>query len=248
MRVLYISEGRRHGSGQPTASVEALADGIFKVISIINTIKEGGKQRLRLLTELNSLWMVFKLVESNFGSEEEDLGEAWLKMICILNEDHVIFDQIGETVDNLTIRLQPKVGLRMVVQTIRWPFDKSEVEASVTQLERLKSAVNLALTSTSAAVIRDIQNDTKALTNAASDKELKAILNWTSTLNFLKQQNDFIRQTRQGTGSWFLEKETFNDWLTEGKAMLWCPGMKFTSLAILGEQVLIPVSRFSGGG
>ena len=138
------------------ASVEALAEGTFKVISILNTIKEGGKQRLRLFTEVNSLWMLLKLVECNFESDEEELGEAWLKTLCVLNEDIGTFDQIGEVLDSLTNKLQPKVGLRKALQTLRWPLDKAEVESQVAQLERLKSNINLALTSTGAAIIREI--------------------------------------------------------------------------------------------
>lgn len=45
------------------ASISSLADGAFNVVSFINTIREGGKQRLRLFTELNSLWMILKLLE-----------------------------------------------------------------------------------------------------------------------------------------------------------------------------------------
>ena len=65
------------------ASISSLADGAFKIVSFINTIREGGKQRLRLFTELNSLWMVLKLLEGHFDAEDEDLSEPWLpKVMC----------------------------------------------------------------------------------------------------------------------------------------------------------------------
>ena len=218
------------------ASVEAIADGTFKIISLINTIREGGKQRLRLFCELNALWVVLKLVEGNFESEE-GLGDAWLKMIGVMDEENGVFDQIGHVLDTLKTKVQPKAGLRKAVQTMRWPFDKNEVDALVARLERLKSAVNLALTSTNAAVIRDMQSDTKALRLASSDDEMKAILEWTSTLNFLKQQNDFVRQARQGTGEWFLKKQAFQTWVSKDSGILWCPGIPGAGKTFLASIV-----------
>ena len=103
------------------ASISSLADGAFNIVSFINTIREGGKQRLRLFTELNSLWMVLKLLEGHFDAEDEDLGEPWLRTIAVLDEDDGIFDQIQAAFDNLMSRLQPKTGHRKVVQTLRWP-------------------------------------------------------------------------------------------------------------------------------
>jgi len=68
------------------ASVEALADGAFKLVSFVNTIKEGGKQRLRLFTELNAIWMVLKLLEGHFEPDDEELGQPWLSTIAVLDE------------------------------------------------------------------------------------------------------------------------------------------------------------------
>ena len=170
------------------ASIETLAEGAFKLVSYLNTIREGGKQRLRLFTELNSLWMVLKLVEGHFDPEEGEVGEPWLTTIAVLDEENGVFDQIQATFDELMNRLQPKTGHRKVVQTLRWPFDKSDVEALTAHLERLKGSVNLALNSMNAAVSREIQNDTKLLKLSVAEDKVKAIIDWISSLNFLKQQ------------------------------------------------------------
>ncbi|KAL2044644.1 hypothetical protein ABVK25_012278 [Lepraria finkii] len=138
----------------------------------------------------------------------------------------------------LNTDILPQISkLRKAVQTLRWPFDKDEVNSLVAQLARLKDDINLALTSTSAAVIRDIQNDTKTVKNAVSNVEEKALLEWLSTLNFLKQQNDFIRQVRQGTGEWFLDKTAFKEWASSPKGILWCPGIPGA-----GKTFLLPLS------
>ncbi len=243
------------------AAVESLADGAFNLVSFVNTIKEGGKQRLRLFTELNSLWMVLKLLESHFDSEDEELSEPWLKTITILDEDNGVFYQMQATFNDIMSRLQPKTGHRKVLQTLRWPFDKSEVEALTAQLERLKISLNLALSSTNAAVTREIQTDTRYIKLSVANDEVKAVLDWISTLNFLKQQviyyrgqmsywvadtliqDDFIKQACEGTGTWFLEREDFQTWVSSEEAMLWCPGILGTGKTFLASIVVEHLKR-----
>ncbi|KAL8911368.1 MAG: hypothetical protein Q9171_003462 [Xanthocarpia ochracea] len=207
------------------ASIETLAEGAFKLVSLINTIRQGGKQRLRLFTELNALWMVLKLLESHYDPEEQDISKQWLDTIGVLNHKGGIFDQISTVFDDLTTRLQPKVGHRKVLQTLRWPLDKSEVDELAAHLERLKSAVSLAYNSTNAAVIREIQSDTKYVKLSMANDEVKAIIDWISSLNFLKQQTEFVSQSRQGTGQWFLHRTVFEQWADSHESMLWCPGI-----------------------
>lgn len=170
------------------ASITALADAAFKLVSIINTIKQGGKQRLRLFTELNSVWMLLKLLETHFDSDEQEIGDQWLETIKVLDESDGVFDQVSSLLDSLTDRLQPKTGHRKVMQTLRWPFDKAEVEELTAHLERLKSTINVAYNSTNSAVVREIQSDTKYIKSSVASDEVKAILDWMSNLNFLKQQ------------------------------------------------------------
>ncbi|KAL8861141.1 MAG: hypothetical protein Q9178_002357 [Gyalolechia marmorata] len=191
------------------ASIESLAEGAFKLVSLINTIRQGGKQRLRL----------------HYDPEEQAISEQWLDTIGILNQKGGIFDHISAVFDDLTNRLQPKMGHRKVLQTLRWPLNKSEVDELAAHLERLKSTVSLAYNSTNAAVIREIQSDTKYVKLSMANDQVKAIIDWISNFNFLKQQTEFVSQSRQGTGQWFLHRTVFEQWAASHESMLWCPGI-----------------------
>ena len=166
------------------ASVVSLADATFKIIAFINTITEGGKQRMQLFAELNSLWMAIKMLEASIISPEEELSEAWKKTISILDENDGIFDQIQTACDELEERLKPKQGHRKVMQTLRWPFEKKDVDYWTERLERLKTSANLVLTSTSANVIREIQRDTEAIKLSVANDDVKSVIDWISSLNF----------------------------------------------------------------
>lgn len=97
------------------ASIETLAQGAFRVISLINTIRHGGKQRLRLLSELSSLWMILKLLEGHFDEDEQELSEPRLRTIAVLNEENGTFDLMEVVFNDLMDRLQPKTGRRKVL-------------------------------------------------------------------------------------------------------------------------------------
>lgn len=76
------------------ASIETLAQGAFRIISLINAIRHGGKQSLCLLSELCSLWMILKLLEAHLDEDEQKPSEPWLRTIAVLNEDNGTFDLI----------------------------------------------------------------------------------------------------------------------------------------------------------
>ncbi|KAL9044838.1 MAG: hypothetical protein Q9214_002054 [Letrouitia sp. 1 TL-2023] len=193
------------------ASVETLAQGAFRIISLINTIRHGGKQRLRLLGELSSLWMVLKLLEGHFDEDEQELSEPWLRTIAVLNEENGTFDLMATVFNDLTDRLQPKTGHRKVLQTLRWPFEKPEVDGLLVRLERLKSNANTALNSTNAAVTREIQYDTRFIKASVANDEVQA--------------DHLLKQSRKGTGEWFLQRQEFREWMSREETMLWCPGI-----------------------
>ena len=60
------------------ASVTATAAATFQVVSFLGGMKEGGSDRLRLTTEVNSLWMVLKLLEGQL-EQTNSHEEAWLQ-------------------------------------------------------------------------------------------------------------------------------------------------------------------------
>ncbi|KAI4089866.1 MAG: hypothetical protein LQ344_005125 [Seirophora lacunosa] len=90
---------------------------------------------------------------------------------------------------------------------------------------RLKNTLSLAYNSTNAAAVREIQSDTKYIKQSVTNDEVKAIMDWISNLNFLKQQAGFVSQAREGTGKWFLDRTEFQTWASSHEAMLWCPGI-----------------------
>lgn len=182
------------------ASIEGLIGGAFKTVSFLKTMKDGGKDRSRILSELIALRTVLADLMEHLNSDVEH-HDPWLKTVAILDEDDGVFDQLAVIFEKLDNRLKPKTGHRKMLQTIRWPFDKTEIEVLVDQLERLKGSIHISITSTSVialhAVLADtgtimgetkiIANDTRSIKESRADEELRSTLVWISGLNYLSQ-------------------------------------------------------------
>lgn len=213
------------------ASVTAIATATFQVVSFLGAMKEGGNDRLKLTTEVNSLWMVLKLLEGQLepiNSHEE----AWLEGVRSLQVPNGVFDQIREAIQRLDAKLKPQTGHRKALQTLRWPLrDKKDVEETVSHIERLKSSVSLVLNHASLAV------GTKVNDVLVSQK-VKAVIDWLTPLNFLARQESIIRDRSKGTGAWFLESETFDRWRSGDDSVLWCPGIPGAGKTFLASIVI----------
>lgn len=213
------------------ASVAALATATFQVVSFLGAMKEGGNDRLRLTTEVNSLWMVLKLLEGQLEPTNSH-EEAWLDGVRSLKVPNGVFDQISASVHRLDVRLKPQTGHRKALQTLRWPLiDKKDVEDTVSQVERLKASVSLVLNHASLAIGTKV-ND------ALVSQKLKAVIDWLTPLNFLARQESIIKDTSKGTGAWFLESATFDRWKSGDDLVMWCPGIPGAGKTFLASIVI----------
>ncbi|KAL9612385.1 MAG: hypothetical protein Q9167_003025 [Letrouitia subvulpina] len=207
------------------ASIGTIASAAFKVIEILNTIKQGGKQRLRLLTTIGSLWAVLQSVQSHLYTEDGELIKSIPDFLGTLQGDNGVFAQVEATAKKLEARLERHKGAQKILQDVRWPFTKAEVEASISELEKLTSAINLALTASTLMTLRETQKISSEIRLATMDAEFKAMLDWISPLDFVKQQHKLNNQTYKGTGEWFLRKPEFQSWILRNASILWCPGI-----------------------
>ena len=211
------------------ASVTAIAAATFQVVSFLGGMKDGGNDRLRLTTEVNSLWMVLKLLEAQLEPTNSH-EEAWLEGVRSLQVPNGVFDQIREAMQKLDLKLKPQTGHRKALQTLKWPLrDKKDVEETVSHIERLKSSVSLVLNHASLAVGAKV-ND------ALVSQKVKAVIDWLTPLNFLARQELIIKS--KGTGAWFLKSETFERWRSGDDLVLWCLGIPGAGKTFLASIVI----------
>ena len=75
------------------------------------------------------------------------------------------------------------------------------------------------------------------------DIEHQAILDWLTSTDYTSQQSDSIRRRQPGTGEWLLESNEFQEWVTQIKQILFCPGIPGAGKTIITSIVVDNLCR-----
>ena len=225
------------------ASVTALATATFQVVKFLESMKDGGNDRLRITGEVNGLWMTLKLLEGQFESTKPN-DEVWLKGVRMLQEPKGIFDQISEIIQELQAKLKPRTGARKALQTLRWPvIDKDDVERTIAHLERIKSSLSLILSNSSLAISQEIKADGAIVKDAVVGQKIKTLAEWLTPLNPLIRYNAMIKDCSSGSGGWFLKDDIFDEWKSGNGVLLWCPGIPGAGKSFMATIVMADLQR-----
>ena len=181
------------------ASVGTILGAVFEAIKILNNIREGEKQRLRLLTSISSLWTALLSVQANLYTDSGESTSAVPESLKVLQAENGVFYQVENITREIEAYLKPS---RPLMAKIKWPFTKTKVEEMVSDMERLTSAVNLALSSYNMETLREVRKLTHGIESVTMRAEFKTLLQWISSYDFIKQQVSF--QTIQESESFSL--------------------------------------------
>ncbi|KAE9383048.1 hypothetical protein BT96DRAFT_120161 [Gymnopus androsaceus JB14] len=120
-----------------------------------------------------------------------------------------------------------------------WSLDKPDVRTLLSDLERHKNLVSLAITVDTARLqvemhaimcelngtMANVKSGVDKILNHITDDERRNIANWLSEEDFTDHQN-LLEQRLTGTGAWILEESSFVSWKngTSESRTLWCYG------------------------
>jgi hypothetical protein len=114
-----------------------------KIVSYIQETKDASKEQARILGEAFSLvWLLRRLKECIGGHSSQD---PWLQATSGLVALGGPLDQYKHTLEILVPKIIPSHGLRKVGQVLAWKFNREEVIGLLSQIERVKSLVLIAL-------------------------------------------------------------------------------------------------------
>ena len=170
------------------ASVGSILSGAFEVIKVLNTIKQGGKERLRLLAAIGSLWAVLQSVQTNLYADDGQPSIDIPDCLESLRKKDGDFDQAGSLVNELKATLKPSEGTQKLLQGLSRPFKRPQVDILTSELTRLTTQINLAISASTWVVAQKTHKSSSDTNATTTDAEFKAMQEWISPYNFLKQQ------------------------------------------------------------
>ncbi|KAI9778287.1 MAG: hypothetical protein M1816_004154 [Peltula sp. TS41687] len=224
------------------ASVAQLVEVVFKIATTLETIKEGGKEREKLREEVTSKWLILRQIEMQFAPLESERNEAWTKHIDSLAEHGGIFEELATALQKIWSKItESETWVGKVVQTLRWPYDKRQVDMTIDLIERLKTSVTMVTSQTTLTIAQKRRGESQPVTKIVIEDQLIEILNWLSPLNSRQTQERFTRALE--TGDWFFHNEEFEIWHSGDEPCLWCYGIPGAGKSVLASTVVDKLRR-----
>jgi hypothetical protein len=126
-----------------TVSVLTLLQLTQKVIDYARRTKDAPKERIRVLQEASSL--VGLLITLRSLVDDCNPQDPWLQATSSLATSDGPFEQYKCALEKLVEKIMPSGGLRGTGQVLLWKFSKEEVLGLLSQIERVKSLIDIAL-------------------------------------------------------------------------------------------------------
>jgi len=220
------------------ASLSALATIAFQLVSYIGSVKDGGEERKKLGTQLTTLWMVLQQLQTQFATDLASEDQSWTEKLQILQRSGGVLSQIGEELAGLQAKLQSKSGGHKLLQSLRWPLDKADVDRAIQQIYQLHQLLTGVLSQANISLAQEIRKDGAVMKDLIVGDELRSFLDWISPLNFLQRQQLIFKEARTGTGKWFQEDNRYQQWEQDRGTILWCPGIPGAGKSFLSSIVI----------
>lgn len=193
-----------------------------------SSAREARKDIDSLFSSITSLELILKEFSQVAKSRySEDLAASFEPSSGPLQ---LLKTELGTLRVSLKAPRAPNENLKTLVQSLKWPFKKGEVEKCLGAIERHKStlAANLGfglldLQMQDLDIITSIQEDIK---KAQGDREHQTIIRWLSDSipDPSQEQNAAVEKHVEGTSTWLISTHAVKTWASTGKSFIWFEG------------------------
>ena len=221
------------------ASVGTLIEGADFIRRTLDDYRKGGKDRERLLAEVASLKSVLDQLKAGSDQAREDRKqEAWLDAVGQLSSKGGVLERIDDVISEIKLKIERKHGFRGALVQWTWPFVKEDVDRNIRQMQRLSHNVSIVLQTASLKYTSIIHERVSRVEVATNKRELRAILEWLSSLNFLEQQRLEFSKAFPGTCEWFLSSLEYDAWKQKRQHILYCSAIGGAGKTILASVAI----------
>ncbi|TVY46775.1 Vegetative incompatibility protein [Lachnellula occidentalis] len=243
------------GVAASVAGLISLADIVVgRGYKFLKAIKNAEKTVKSLVHEVNVLSGVLHGLSNTIQLLEEDEGSAAFDPTTQVHYIEACYQTLLQIQSSFEAAL-PSSPLS-IGQKIRWPLKQPETKELLADVQRHKSTMVLAMSSTEMSTlfkvlarqdsIQDGIHDLKSHLEADRDKrkyitidrERLKMLDFLTDVNAQTWQDSNIRLRQPGTGIWFTDGPKFKTWRSEANTKLWIYGIPGAGKTILVSSII----------
>lgn len=128
-----------------SASIIAVLQLTGKLLSYLNDVRNATKEQAQLTVEASNTYSL--LASLRFRVERSDAHDPWFTAVRGLETKNGPLDQLRQSLEDLESKFEPSHGIKKLGKQIGWSFEKSDMANILVRIERIKTLVNIAITS-----------------------------------------------------------------------------------------------------
>ena len=234
-----------------SASITALTGLASNIISFLYSVKNASSEQTKLRSEIVIVSGLLTALGVRLkGVKADDEGFSTIRPL------RGAIDQCMESLDKLSKKIdRDKLsGVAKMGRNMTWHYGKIEMNNTMLSIERLKSSLDLALTSDVGILVQKMKVSSEMLKRDVSElkgdfksqiieRRHKEIGDWLSPFDFKAIQQEVLHRCHPGTGKWMLESDKFRQWSGSHNETLWCPGIPGAGKTYLASIVIDYLQR-----
>ncbi|SCN76759.1 uncharacterized protein FFB20_05357 [Fusarium fujikuroi] len=128
--------------------------------------------------------------------------------------------------------------IQAAFSTLAWPLKQGQVQDLLQQISRHKNGIQLALTTEVTKDIKDIKGVSEEIRSILTEEQRHRVCNWLRSTDPSPIHNRSCKLYEDGTGSWMLRSQHWNDWLASSTRCLWVHGIPGSGKTILASWLI----------
>jgi hypothetical protein len=113
------------------------------VVGYFNDVKDASKEQRDIAMEISSVNTLLTPLKCRVESVQS--ADPWFQVVRMLGDKGGPLDQFESTLKQLKSKLDPVNGFKKAVSLLAWSFNKTEVKAMQSRIERVKTLAIFAL-------------------------------------------------------------------------------------------------------
>ena len=238
------------------AGVITTADIVFRrIYEYAKAVKGAQKEIAALSLEVTSLFGVLHSLHLVICQLEGQTFEPTARTHHIYS-CHQTLEKIKTILEKHDPSSASEQPVKSAKRKLQWPFSAPETKHLITEVERHKTTLSLALTADGMSALLqalsrqdDIQEGIKdinaqlrtwkeAETRIRIDNERRRILDHFSTIDFRKNHETALKLRHPATGIWLTDGNEFKHWIATKNASLWLFGIPGAGKTVLASSVI----------
>ena len=233
------------------AGLITIADLVFqRTFKYVKGVRAAPKTIARLSSEIGGLHGILHSVHLLLSQLEQEPFISAIGPFHIasceqtLQKIKTILDKHETTSDHVN-------KMQALKNSLKWPFSVAETEELIAEIERHKSTLSLALTADGMSgllemlsrqnqlrdgigdIKRDLQQRHEAETRISINKENQDMLDAIGHIDPYNSHQINLNFCHPGTGHWFIDGQSFKQWLNASSSRLWMNGIPGAGKTVL---------------